>query len=47
MGIPSLKTVLVEMEQRVQEQRFELLKGLYKKASIIHTASVSYLEEEV
>jgi len=32
------------MEQRVQEKQFELLNELNKKASTIHTASVSYLK---
>lgn len=47
MGIPSLKAVLVEIEQSVIEKQFELLQELYEKASIIHTTSISYLEDIV
>ena len=47
MGIPSLKTALMGIEQSVFEKQFELLPELYKKALSIHTTSIAYLEKVV
>jgi HPt (histidine-containing phosphotransfer) domain-containing protein len=47
MGIPSLKAVLVEIEQNVQRGRLTRLSELYKKAHRIHTQSIPYLKRFV
>lgn len=44
MGIPSLKSVLVEIEQSVHEKKVERLPELYEKAVTIHLASIPYLK---
>lgn len=44
MGIPSLKSVLIEIEQSVYKEEFERLNELYERASMIHTESTPYLE---
>ncbi len=44
MGIPTLKSVLMEIEQNVQDQQFEHLNSLYDQASAIHKESVPHLK---
>jgi HPt (histidine-containing phosphotransfer) domain-containing protein len=43
MGIPSLKSVLAEIEQNVHENHFDQLSKLFEKASNIHIKSTPYL----
>lgn len=44
MGIPSLKSALVEIEQHVEKGKFERLNELYEKISILHANSIPHLK---
>lgn len=45
MGIPSLKSVLIEIEQDVHKEKFGELNKLFDSASKIHTESIPYLKK--
>lgn len=44
MGIPSLKSVLVEIEKNVHENNFDQVCKLFENASNIHIKSTLYLK---
>jgi HPt (histidine-containing phosphotransfer) domain-containing protein len=44
MGIPSLKAVLMEIEESVQNKQFGKLAGLFEEALSIHSQSVPQLK---
>lgn len=44
MGIPNLKSALIEIENNVYEEKVERLNELYEKAATIHLASIPFLE---
>jgi hypothetical protein len=44
MGIPNLKSALVEIERSVEAGEFERLRELSEKVSVIHANSIPYLK---
>jgi len=45
MGVVGLKEVLIEIEDKVREDRIQELDSLFAKAQKIHTESLSFLQE--
>ena len=45
MGIPSLKSALIEIEENVKEENYMSLQEIYEKALRIHAESIPYLKE--
>lgn len=47
MGIPSLKELLIEIENKVKNAQFNDLESLFEKASAIHVESEIFLRDYI